>query len=95
MDQATQQNASLVEEMAAAASSLKSRAQALVQEVSVFRLEGDDLRSKAAFAGMASPHNAREQSPGHPIKSTRAKGLSLKQIAAKPQPGGHEDWQTF
>jgi methyl-accepting chemotaxis protein len=93
MDQATQQNASLVEEMAAAASSLKSRAQALVQEVSVFRLEGDDLRSKSALAGMASPHNAREQSPAHPIKSTRAKGLSLKQIAAKP--GGHEDWQSF
>ncbi len=94
MDQATQQNASLVEEMAAAASSLKSRAQALVQEVSVFRLEGDDLRTKA-LAGMASPSNAREQSPAHPVKSTRTKGLSLKQIAAKPQASGHEDWQTF
>ncbi|GAA6119340.1 methyl-accepting chemotaxis protein [Acidovorax sp. FG27] len=38
MDQATQQNAALVEESAAAASSLKSQAQQLVAAVSVFRL---------------------------------------------------------
>ena len=38
MDQVTQQNAALVEEMAAAASSLKSQAQELVQVVSVFKL---------------------------------------------------------
>jgi len=38
MDQATQQNAALVEEMAAAASSLKSQAHDLVQTVAVFKL---------------------------------------------------------
>ena len=38
MDQVTQQNAALVEEMAAAASSLKSQAGELVQTVGVFRL---------------------------------------------------------
>jgi methyl-accepting chemotaxis protein len=38
MDQATQQNAALVEEMAAAASSLKSQAQELVGTVAVFKL---------------------------------------------------------
>jgi methyl-accepting chemotaxis protein len=38
MDQVTQQNAALVEEMAAAASSLKSQAQALVKTVAVFRV---------------------------------------------------------
>ena len=41
MDQATQQNAALVEEMAAAASSLKSQAQELVQTVAVFKLTQD------------------------------------------------------
>ena len=39
MDQVTQQNAALVEEMAAAASSLQQQAQDLVHVVSVFRLE--------------------------------------------------------
>ncbi|MBB1076337.1 HAMP domain-containing protein [Rhodoferax sp. 4810] len=38
MDQVTQQNAALVEEMAAAASSLKAQAQELVQTVAVFKL---------------------------------------------------------
>jgi len=38
MDQATQQNAALVEEMAAAASSLKTQASALVESVAVFKL---------------------------------------------------------
>ena len=40
MDQSTQQNAALVEEMAAAASSLKSQAGELVQAVAVFKLDG-------------------------------------------------------
>ena len=39
MDQATQQNAALVEEMAAAASSLKSQANELVQVVAAFKLD--------------------------------------------------------
>jgi methyl-accepting chemotaxis protein len=42
MDQVTQQNAALVEEMAAAASSLKTQAQELVQTVAVFKLGADD-----------------------------------------------------
>ena len=40
MDQATQQNAALVEEMAAAASSLKSQASELVQAVAFFKVAG-------------------------------------------------------
>jgi len=39
MDQVTQQNAALVEEMAAAASSLRSQAHELVQTVAVFKLQ--------------------------------------------------------
>ena len=50
MDQVTQQNAALVEEMAAAASSLQSQAEDLVHLVSVFRL-GDE----GAGAGLAAP----------------------------------------
>ena len=40
MDQATQQNAALVEESAAAAGSLQTQAEQLVQAVSVFQLTG-------------------------------------------------------
>jgi methyl-accepting chemotaxis protein len=41
MDHVTQQNAALVEEMAAAASSLQSQATDLVQVVAVFQLADD------------------------------------------------------
>jgi methyl-accepting chemotaxis protein len=41
MDQTTQQNAALVEQMAAAASSMRTQAQDLVDAVAVFRLPQD------------------------------------------------------
>ena len=53
MDQTTQQNAALVEEMAAAASSLKGQAQELVQTVAVFRL-ADGMGSQTARAQVRS-----------------------------------------
>jgi methyl-accepting chemotaxis protein len=46
MDQATQQNAALVEQMAAAASSLKSQATELVQAVAVFKLDAHEQRGQ-------------------------------------------------
>jgi methyl-accepting chemotaxis protein len=53
MDQVTQQNAAQVEQMAAAASSLKSQAQDLVHTVSAFKLDNRHARSQAAVADMA------------------------------------------
>jgi methyl-accepting chemotaxis protein len=47
MDQATQQNAALVEQMAAAASSLKSQARELVDTVAVFQLNGQQPTGSA------------------------------------------------
>jgi methyl-accepting chemotaxis protein len=42
IDQTIQQNAALVEQMAAAASSLKAQSQELVDTVAVFRLGAED-----------------------------------------------------
>jgi methyl-accepting chemotaxis protein len=55
MDQVTQQNAALVEEMAAA-SSLKSQAEDLVQVVSVFQLEDEG----GSHLGQASLQRTRQ-----------------------------------
>ena len=58
MDQTTQQNAALVEQMAAAASSLKGQAQELVQTVAVFKLaDGLGLRSQATKTLVRSTRN--------------------------------------
>jgi methyl-accepting chemotaxis protein len=53
MDQVTQQNAALVEEMAAAASSLKSQAQDLVQTVAVFKLSAQSATGVPSMSNLA------------------------------------------
>jgi len=59
MDQVTQQNAALVEEMAAAATSLRSQAQDLVTTVSVFDLgNGQRAALRPASLGTPAPHTA-------------------------------------
>ena len=50
IDQGTQQNAALVEEMAAAASSLENQAAALVQAMAVFRMAGEALSQPQGHA---------------------------------------------
>jgi methyl-accepting chemotaxis protein len=55
MDQATQQNAALVEEIAAAATSLQSRAQELVAVVAAFRRDEDMVRRDAPHARHVLP----------------------------------------
>jgi len=57
MDQVTQQNTALAEEMPASASSLKTQAPDLVQVVAVFRLGTDDGQP------VAPPYALREGSP--------------------------------
>jgi len=70
MDQVTQQNAALVEEMAAAASSLRSQAQALVQTVAVFKLGAGDHSS----ASPLPPAAVR----AHPAKPLAFKGVDRR-----------------
>ena len=55
MDQTTQQNAALVEQSAAAASSLRTQAEQLVQVVAVFKLGAAGQAGGADVAGRAAP----------------------------------------
>jgi hypothetical protein len=87
MDQATQQNAALVEEMAAAASSLKSQAQELVQAVAFFKVAGH------AGAGSLPRTPVRSSVPSaKPFKGTERRGpiagsaSARKPAAAAPRP---------
>jgi methyl-accepting chemotaxis protein len=57
MDEATQQNSALVEEMASAAAGLRSRAQDLVRSVAVFREE------QVGRPALARPASADPQAP--------------------------------
>jgi len=70
MDQVTQQNAALVEEMAAAAGSLKSQAQDLVQTVAVFKLSATD--------SVAAPLTEAPKMRAHPPKAAQYKGIEKR-----------------
>jgi methyl-accepting chemotaxis protein len=72
MDQVTQQNAALVEEMAAAASSLKSQAHELVQVVGVFQLGSHD-----------TSHNLASRSP---VRSQQSVAVSYKNAERRALP---------
>jgi methyl-accepting chemotaxis protein len=88
MDQTTQQNAALVEEMAAAASSLKSQAQELVQTVAIFKLaEGHAAPSKMQ---VRAPLSAAKSFPGQDRRGggipqgAAARGHTARKPVAKP-----------
>ena len=80
MDQATQQNAALVEEMAAAASSLKGQASELVQAVAFFKLSG--------HSGGGAAHSMPRTSVRAPAAQAKPfKGAERRAIAG-PKGGG-------
>lgn len=79
MDQATQQNAALVEEMAAAASSLNTQAQDLVQAVAVFQLAQGHGVTRAAQHVSPAP-----KAPAHVAHKPIATPAKLPATANKP-----------
>lgn len=85
MDQVTQQNAALVEEMAAAASSLKTQAQELVGTVAVFKLgvqtggaQQQWSEVAPARAGAQVPARAEQPSLGRATNVSRLGGKATK-----------------
>jgi len=86
MDQATQQNAALVEEMAAAAASLNSQAQELVQTVAVFK-DTDNGMARSSYAiPMAAPTPRAYKTPAKRPVIAPTKRPALAPRAAAPKP---------
>ncbi len=100
MDQTTQQNAALVEEMAAAATGLKSQAQELVQTVAVFKLGGDKMQRPAT--PVKAPPRKPSVSPRAnlvPVRSTKLLASKPAALKEKSKTGAaareDSDWETF
>ena len=100
IDQGTQQNAALVEEMAAAASSLENQAAALVQAMAVFRMAGEALsQPKAMPAPAFAPAPARapavQRAPAPAVR--HAPAASPKPAVAAPAKATASDdhWESF
>ena len=111
MDQTTQQNAALVEEMAAAASSLRGQAQDLVQAVAFFQLGATvaqpartQVRSSVPkvtpFKGPERRNDAAgaARKPSAAAKSPAKAPSKASVSVAKAVPkaaGGDDDWESF
>ncbi|WP_280191521.1 methyl-accepting chemotaxis protein [Delftia sp. PS-11] len=103
MDHATQQNAALVQEMAAAASGLRTQAHELVQVVAIFQLSADPLhlRAKApAPQGPAAPApipaklQTAKKAPAPLAPPTLP--AAPKPSAGTPAPAGKDaEWESF
>jgi methyl-accepting chemotaxis protein len=101
MDQATQQNAALVEEMAAAASSLKGQAQDLVQAVAVFKLAQGHGAAAAQPKPGSSPSKVALPKPVVTKPTPKAAPAASVAAAAPARPvsvkaaDAGDDWETF
>ncbi|WP_374427548.1 methyl-accepting chemotaxis protein [Ideonella dechloratans] len=102
MDQATQQNAALVEESAAAADSLKNQARHLVEAVAVFRLNAGSTHAPVAAAVSAPAHVPVKPPVLHAKAQPAARAPAAP--AHKPAPareeavasaGPSDDWESF
>ena len=86
MDQATQQNAALVEEMAAAASSLKGQAQELVQAVAFFKVGGAAQHASLPRTAVRSSVPSAKPFKGDERRILTASASARKPAAAPARP---------
>jgi methyl-accepting chemotaxis protein len=84
MDKATQQNAALVEEAAAAAESMEGQAGGLSKTVAVFRLAG----GASASSGLPAPVRNALAAPKREVKPHAASGN-------KPVNASADEWEEF
>ncbi|MEG0719387.1 MAG: Cache 3/Cache 2 fusion domain-containing protein [Comamonas sp.] len=110
MDQTTQKNAALVEEMAGSTEGLRKQADELVHAVSIFRLQGgsvNPLRSPVLATRAASNAPAKPavtaSKPGMPkapaLAPSSTAAPAVAQPVSKPKvaatTGAEDDWETF
>jgi len=91
MDQVTQQNASLVEEAAAASQAMQNQASYLAKAVSVFRVNG--MQPATAVPATASSAPALAPAP-RKTRPAAVVPLRPRQIGSKPA-GDEQDWEEF
>ncbi len=99
MDNATQQNAALVEEAAAAAGALQEQAASLAQAVSVFRLSDKAYAQQPARPAQRAPAAQQPRSGVvtqlRPRSATRPAAPAKVKRAAVAAGGGNDGWEEF
>jgi len=95
MDQTTQQNAALVEEMSAAASSLRNQAQSLVAAVAVFKIADHEKPTpEPDNAPLVAPQRTAALTAKKPADQ-KSPGASPSQSLAASSDDAQKDWVSF
>jgi methyl-accepting chemotaxis protein len=94
MDQATQQNAALVEQAAAAAASLQDQAEKLSRAVSVFKLGATELAPIIRKAAL-SPVSAKRSIDVTPTAQRLPSRTPEKAMPVQKPPADSGDWEQF
>ena len=94
MDEVTQQNAALVEEMSAAATGLELQARELVESVAVFKLSGNDSPKSTVTE---SPVTLTKRKPVRALATAAKIGQRISRATALPYPGkiATGEWESF
>ncbi|WP_428138494.1 methyl-accepting chemotaxis protein [Delftia acidovorans] len=96
MDQVTQQNAALVEESAAAAASLRTQAQQLVQAVSIFQLGGHAAQLSPTPPLPQPTVRARKPAPATAALPVRQAARAVQPVqTVHKQTQEQDDWVSF
>jgi hypothetical protein len=95
MDEVTQQNAALVEEAAAAATSLEEQSRALLETVGAFKVDGSAAPAHPAPAHHRAPARKPNIAHKHVGKKPSSAPNSLVKTAAVAAVKDESDWETF
>jgi methyl-accepting chemotaxis protein len=100
MDQTTQQNAAMVEEIAAAAASLNTQAQELLKTVAVFQLApsppaGATQAAVVTRTAQAGARTATRDSAGTAARLAHKAPAALGPVPARMALAGGGDWESF
>ncbi|OWW18767.1 methyl-accepting chemotaxis protein [Noviherbaspirillum denitrificans] len=93
MDEVTQQNASLVEEAAAASEALKDQASSLAGVVSVFKVNGEAPSAQPAARQAAAPRPLQRKASS--VSSLAARRDTQPRQLAALKTGTNEEWDEF
>ncbi len=95
MDHATQQNAALVEEAAAAAESLQEQAQHLAEAVAVFKLDHKASGVSRLIEALAAKPVTERRGPQRARNVTRLPTVAAPRTPASARTGTDGDWTEF
>lgn len=95
MDEATQQNAALVEEASAAAESMQEQAQALTQAVTLFKLSDDNRMTASPVKRSNRSTTVSKLTSREPAAKKEVIDATVTSVQPRKVAAGGNHWEEF